>query len=87
MLMEYKSNNLTFKWLTGILVSIVVLGVGAFVSIRSHRVWAVEQRVNEVASTVGGIVERTTKVETRTDSFELRLQRIENKIDRLLERQ
>lgn len=76
---ERNGNHITYMWLAGILIVILVAAGGAWAN-------GVLGRIQQVETDQRKGFERTSALEERSVSVDARLNRIEQKIDKLLER-
>lgn len=73
-------NALTFKWLAGILIGIVTIGIAAFLN-------STYARVNNIESSHQVLVGEISASEEHNKSVDDRLNRIENKLDTLISKE
>ena len=87
------NNNVTWKWLVGILMSIVVMGGGAWMSSMYAQVGKVQeeqkqdrQTVNDVRGKVGVIEEQTKRTQDDVKEIKDTQKKTNEKLDELLRR-
>ena len=87
------NNNVTWKWLAGIAISILVMGGGAWMSTMYAQVGKVQeeqkqdrQTVNDVRGKVGVIEEQTKRTQDDVKEIKDTQKKTNEKLDELLRR-